>query len=93
MTAEERLVVMCVWNAIIVFISMLYLSGGVFKSAVIAVIVLISCLIGYGRRWLLPLSFAGMVLAGAVAIGLLPSPDQWLPLLKDARNFMITLVR
>jgi len=92
-TAEERSVVMCVWNAIIVFISMLYLVGGVLKSAIVAGIILISSLIGYGRRWLLPLGFAGMYLAGTVAIGVLPPPEQWLPLLNDTRAFVMTLVR
>lgn len=83
MSAEEQANVMCFWNAVVVAAGLYYLGYGLIFSILIAVIVLISSLIGYGRRHLLRGGFAMMVVAMAVAIHVLPPTDQWLALLKS----------
>jgi hypothetical protein len=79
---------MCVWNGLVVFVSAYYLIGDLFKSALIAIFVLISCLLGFGLRWLLRGGFALAVFAIAVAVGAMPQPDKWKSLLGDVRGFL-----
>jgi hypothetical protein len=83
MTEEERLSLMSTWNAISVFISLWYLTGAFVKSAVIAFFVLGSCLLGFGRRWLLRAGFLVAILAVAVLLGV-PHPTQWLDIARSA---------
>ena len=52
MTQDDRLAVLCVWNGLVVFVSVFFLTGAFFKSASVAAFVLISCLLGFGQRWL-----------------------------------------
>jgi hypothetical protein len=79
---------MCVWNGLLVFISVLFLIGGIVKAALIAIFVLVSCLLGFGQRWLLRGGFVVAVLAIAVWIGAIPHPDQWKDLFRDVRAFL-----
>ena len=88
MTQEDRLTMMCAWNGVIVFFSVLFLTGAFFKSALIAIFVLVSCLLGFGQRWLFRAGFAASILAIAVLLGLIPHPDQWRDLLRDVRAFL-----
>src|ERR1700738_2171376 len=97
MSAEERLALIQVWNRLVVFVALLYLRGGFFKAALIAGFVLISGLLGFGRRWLHRIGFATAVLALAVVLGF-PHPDQWADLaratphmLQEARTFLASL--
>jgi hypothetical protein len=85
---DDRLAIMCVWNGLLVFISVLFLTGGIFKAALIAIFVLVSCLLGFGQRWLLRGGFVVAVLAIAVWIGAIPHPDQWKDLFRDVRAFL-----
>jgi hypothetical protein len=87
-TQDDRLAVLCVWNALVVFLSVFFLTGAFFKSAFIAAFVLISCLLGFGQRWLLRGGFAVSVLAIAVLVGAIPHPDQWKDLFRDVRAFL-----
>jgi hypothetical protein len=86
MQQEDRLALMCVWNGVVVFVSGWYLTGSLIKSAVIAIFVLVSCLLGYGVRWLLRGGFAVSIFAIAVAVGAIPRPDQWKNLVGGVRK-------
>jgi hypothetical protein len=84
-TQEDRMAVLCVWNGLVVFVSMFFLTGAFFKSVLIAAFVLISCLLGFGQRWLLRGGFAVSVLAIGVLVGAIPHPDQWKNFFRDVR--------
>ena len=81
-------IVMCVWNGIVVFVSLFFLTGAFFKSVVIAAFVLVSSLLGYGQRFLLPAGFALAMFAIAVAFGVIPHPNQWDKLFGEMRAFL-----
>jgi hypothetical protein len=89
-TQDDRLAVLCVWNGLIVFISVFYLTGAFFKAALIAIFVLTSCLLGFGQRWLFRGGFAVSVLAIGVLVGAIPHPDRWKDLFQDMRAFLDT---
>ena len=76
MMPEDRIINVSIWNGIVVFASLLYLTGSVLRSTIIGIFVLISCALGFGARWLARGGFAlGMVAIG-VALGF-PHPDKW----------------
>ena len=85
LTEDERLLALSLWVGVVLFSAILYLTGSYSKAILIGIFVLISCLLGFGRRWLLRGSFAVAIVAIAVALGA-PSPDQWSQLLQDARR-------
>ena len=76
---------MSVWSAVIVFVSIYYLVGSFTKSLLISTFVFGSCLVGFGRRWILRGGFAIAVFAIAVALGM-PHPDRWIELVHSAPN-------
>ena len=76
LTEDERLLALSLWVGVVLFSAILYLTGSYSKAILIGIFVLISCLLGFGRRWLLRGSFAVAIVAIAVARGA-PSPDQW----------------
>jgi len=81
MTPEDRLVLTCWWSGVAAFVSVLYLDGGWAKAIIIGLFIVISCLLGFGRRWLFRVTLALSILAIAVALGF-PAPAQWLALAK-----------
>jgi O-antigen ligase len=85
LTEDERLLALSLWVSVVIFSAILYLTGSYSKAILIGLFVLISCLLGFGRRWLLRGSLAVAIVAIAVALGA-PSPDQWSQLLQDARR-------
>ena len=85
LTEDERLLALSLWVGVVLFSAILYLTGSYSKAILIGIFVLISCLLGFGRRWLLRGSFAVAIVAIAVALGA-PSPDQWVHLWQDARQ-------
>jgi hypothetical protein len=85
LTEDERLLALSLWVGVVLFTAILYLTGSYWKAILIGLFVLISCLLGFGRRWLLRGSFVVAIVAIAVALGA-PSPDQWSQLLQDARR-------
>jgi hypothetical protein len=87
-TQDDRLAVVCVWNGLVVFVSVFFLTGAFFKSALIATFVLISSLLGFGERWLLRGGFAISVLAIGVMVGAIPHPDHWKDVFQDVRAFL-----
>ena len=84
MTEDKRLVAMSLWASVVSFCAILYLTGSFGKAILVGIFVLISCVLGFGERWLLRGSFAVAIVAIVVALGA-PSPDQWGQLLQDAR--------
>ena len=90
MSAEEQANVLCFWNALVIAGGLYYFGYGFLSSLLIATVVLISSLLGYGRRHLLRGGFAMMIIGMAVATHLLPPTDQWMALLKSAQ---VTLSR
>jgi len=91
LTEDERLLALSLWVGVVLFTAILYLTGSYWKAILIGVFVLISCLLGFGRRWLLRGSFAVVIVAIAVALGA-PSPDQWSQLLQDARRALFAWI-
>jgi hypothetical protein len=83
MTLQERTGLLYIWTAVMLFIALLYLEGGIVRSALVAVFVIISCALGFGRRRLLQASFAVAIVAIAVSFGF-PSPGEWPSLAKAA---------
>src|SRR5262249_52457565 len=79
---------MCVWNGLVVFVSLVFLTGAFFKSVVIGIFVLFSGLLGLGQLWLFRAGFAIGVLAIAVWLGAIPHPDRWGDVFRDARAFL-----
>ena len=59
LTEDERLLALSLWVGVVLFSAILYLTGSYSKAILIGLFVLISCLLGFGRRWLLRGSFAG----------------------------------
>ena len=91
LTEDERLLALSLWVGVGLFSAILYLTGSYSKAILIGLFVLISCLLGFGRRWLLRGSFAVAIVAIAVALGA-PSPDQWSQLLQDARRALFAWI-
>jgi hypothetical protein len=85
---DDRLTTLWMWNGLVVFGSMLFLTGSLFKSALIAAFVWASSALGYGQRWLLRGGFALAVLGIAVYLGVLPPPEQWSSRLRDAWSLL-----
>jgi hypothetical protein len=85
---DDRLAVLCVWNGLVTFVSLFFLTGAFFKSALISIFVLVSSLLGYGQRWLFRGGFVIAVLAIAVFVGAIPHPDQWKDLFHDVRALL-----
>lgn len=79
---QERLAVLFVWTGFVVFSALLFLGSGILKAVIVASFILISCVVGLGRRRLLQASFAISVLAIAVSLGF-PHPSEWLAIGKS----------
>jgi len=84
MTKDKRLVAMSLWASVVSFSAILYLFGTFWKAILLGIFVLISCVLGFGERWLSRGSFAVAIVAIVVALGA-PGPDQWGQLLQCAR--------
>src|SRR5262245_32435555 len=87
-TEDKRRAALSVWAGLVSFCALFYLTGAFWKATAIGTFVLVSCLLEFGQRWLLRLSFAIALLAIAIALGA-PSPDQWAQLLEDARRTLV----
>jgi hypothetical protein len=91
LTEDERLLALSLWVGLVIFSAIFYLTGSFWKAILLGIFVLVSCVLGFGRRWLLRGSFAIAIVAIAVALGA-PSPDQWSQLLQDARRALSTSI-
>jgi hypothetical protein len=69
--------------AVVLFSAILCLTGSFWKATLVSIFVLVSCVLGFDRRWLLRGSFAIAIVAIAVVLGA-PSPDQWVQLWNEA---------
>ena len=79
--------------AVVLFAAILCLTGSFWKAILVGVFVLVACLLGFGRRWLLGGSFAIAIVAIAAVVGA-PSRDQWVEWWQDARRaFSVWLPR
>lgn len=76
------------WGTFLIFVSVLYLSGSITRSLLVGLFVLISCSLGFGRRWLLRGVLVISILALAVSLGF-PSPSEWLNLAKPGMHYML----
>jgi hypothetical protein len=85
---DDRLALLWLWNGLVVFGSMQFLTGSLFKSALIAMFVGLSSALGYGQRWLLRGGFALAALAIAVYLDVLPPLDQWSSRVRDALSLL-----
>jgi hypothetical protein len=82
MPEQTRIQFLAFWNAIIVFVCIWYVLGSVMKAIFIGAFVLGSCLLGFGRRWLLRGGFALALFAIGIALGL-PHPQEWSTLVQS----------
>lgn len=80
MTRQEQIEV-----AVVLFAAILSLTGSFWQAILVGVFVLVACLLGFGRRWLLGGLFAIAIVAIAAVLGA-PSRDQWLEWWQDARR-------
>jgi hypothetical protein len=85
MTQDQRLMALSLWAGVVSFSAILYLTGSLWKAILLGTFVLVSCVLGFGARWLMRASFAIAIVAIAVVLGA-PSPDQWGQSLQDARQ-------
>ena len=69
--------------AVVLFAAMLYLTGSFWKAILVSVLVLVSCVLGFGLRG----SFAIAIVAIALVLGA-PSPDQWEQWWQDATSIL-----
>jgi len=67
--------------AVVLFAAILYLTGSFWKAILVSMVVLVSCVLGFGLRGSLPIAIVSI----AVVLGA-PSPDQWVHLWQDARQ-------
>lgn len=88
MNPAERRIVLCIWNAIIVFGSLYYLTGQFWKATVIGGFVLISGVLNFGARWLFPLGFAVTMFTILIAVGIVPRPAVWPELIEKFQAFV-----
>jgi hypothetical protein len=89
MTAEERGTLLPIWNALVVFASLIYFSGTIVRPALVAAVVLISSALGYGSRWLYRAGFVLMAFTIANVSGLLPPIEQWPNLMENAQAYIV----
>src|SRR5262245_44609746 len=80
LTQEDR-------AALVSAVAIYFLTGSFWKAALISTFVGVSSLLGYGTRWVLKGSFAIAVLA--IAVALLPPPDQWLQLFHQVQEAVL----
>ena len=90
LTQDERADILSLWAGLVSVVALYFLTGSFWKAALIGAFVSGSAALGFGRRWVLKGSFAIVVLAIAVVLGL-PPPDQWLQWLYGAREAVLTL--
>jgi len=86
-----RLLALSLWVGAVVFSAILYLADSYWKAILIGTFASVSCALGFGRSWVLRLSFAIAIVAVAVALGV-PRPDQWSQYLRDARQAFVTWI-
>jgi hypothetical protein len=92
MTAGERLILTSGWNGLVVFVGLLVLDAGLMKTVVITLFVLVSCLLDFGRRWLMRGGVVIALITIAVTLGF-PPPAQWLDLAKITPGVLISNAR
>jgi hypothetical protein len=68
---------MSMWNALVIFVALSYLLGGLLKPAMVATFALVSGSIGYGQRRLTQGGFGLAVVVLSIWIGALPPPSEW----------------
>ena len=69
------------WNALVFFVGLHELGVPLWKSAIVAVVLLISTRLLYGTNWITRAGIVIMFASIAVWLGILPTPDHWLDLL------------
>ena len=87
MSSEERRVVLALWNTLVIFGSIYYLTGQFWKSAIVGFFVLISTLLNFGGRRLTQAGFIASVVTLLVFVGLVPEPDRWPEMINQVCSF------
>ncbi len=81
------------WFNAAVFLGCLLALGLDFrKSLIVAVVVLISCYVNYGTRWLMRAGFVLLVVTVLVTIEVLPEPREWRQLSQKMIDSISTMV-
>jgi hypothetical protein len=87
MSPGERRVLIALWNALVIFGSIYYLTGQFWKSAVVGIFVLMSTLLNFGARRLTQVGFVVSVITLLVFVGLVPEPGRWPELINQVCTF------
>src|SRR2546430_269625 len=85
LTEDERMQLSSLWVGVIAFAGILYLTGSFWKAILLGIFVLGSCLLGFGRSWVMRGSFVIAIVAIAVALAA-PGPERWVQLFQDGRQ-------
>ena len=91
-TETHRMAAMVVFNAVTLFVSVLYLGGGFLRAIVLAVFALIATSIGFGRRWIFRAGLVAAALAIVVSFGF-PAPAEWAGLFNESRSVVAAMMQ
>jgi len=91
-TETHRMVAMVVFNAMTLFVAVLYLGGGFLRATVLAGFALIATSIGFGRRWIFRAGLVAAALAIAVSFGF-PAPNEWAGLFNESRSMAAAMMQ
>lgn len=87
MSSGERRVLLALWNTLVIFGSIYYLTGQFWKSVVVGIFVLVSTLLNFGGRRLTQVGFVASVVTLLVFVGLVPEPSRWPELMNQVCAF------
>jgi hypothetical protein len=89
---DDRLVLMICWNVLCVLAAIWFLSGSFFKASVVAGFVFVSCVLGYGTKWLVRAGFVICLVALAVFLGA-PPVERWPGLVSKLPQAVASMAR
>lgn len=83
---SDRDLARTVWNAVVYFGCLIYFGLSFWNATVVGFAIFVSCLVGYGNRWLIRGGVLMLVVTVLMIIGLVPQPDELKPILKELRS-------
>lgn len=81
------------WNVVVYFGCLIYFGLSFWNSTVVAFTIFVSCLVGYGNRWLIRGGVLLLIVTMLMMIGLVPQPDELKPILIELRGLIAARLR